>query len=269
MLAVSNSLHAEPVEETAARAEHAGFDALELLLNPWEAGVAERARRALRRHGLGCAAGVAVMRGDRDLTHPEPYLRDAAVSYLLAVVRMTADLGGRAVTLFPASEGRLEPRDDADAERERCIEALRRCTQVAQDLGVTIALEPVCRFETHFVNRIDQAVELARAAGPGIGVVADTFHMNIEEADWERALRAAQPWLVNLHLADNTRQPPGYGSFPWQRLSEVLDEIQFDGYLVAEFLPPKDPGSREGACRYAQGMSDAAEVLGRCVACRQ
>ena len=74
-----------------------------------------------------------------------------------------------------------------------------------------MGLEPLNRFETYFLNRCEQALALADAVGGDCGVCLDAFHMNIEEADLLGAIRAAGDKLVDFHVADNNRMPPGHG----------------------------------------------------------
>ena len=81
-----------------------------------------------------------------------------------------------------------------------------------------IGLEPLNRFETYFLNRCDQALALADAVGGDCGVALDAFHMNIEESDLLGAIRAAGDRLVDFHVADNNRMPPGHGALDWDAI---------------------------------------------------
>ena len=135
-----------------------------------------------------------------------------------------------------------------------------RCAEWADRQGVRMGIEPINRFETYFINRGDQALALADAVGaPHLGVVLDAFHINIEEADPLGAIRQAGPRLVDFHVADNNRKPPGEGALDWARLIDTLREIGYDGYLSSEFVLPMDRtplGAQEYGDSAAVGVSE-------------
>jgi D-psicose/D-tagatose/L-ribulose 3-epimerase len=105
---------------------------------------------------------------------------------------------------------------------------------------VRIGLEPLNRFETYFLNRADQALALAEDVGGDCGVTLDIFHMNIEEADWAQAIRNTGDRLVDFHVADNNRMPPGQGAIDWEKLVRTLDEVGYDGCITVEFVATVD-----------------------------
>ena len=112
----------------------------------------------------------------------------------------------------------------------------------------TSSLEPWNRYETYFLNRLEQAVELWRATGlSNGGVMGDTFHMNIEEASIPDALRGAKGLLNHVHLADSNRAVAGRGHTDFRPILQALLDIEYDGYLSFEVMPPSgDPmGSRQ------------------------
>ncbi len=111
---------------------------------------------------------------------------------------------------------------------------------MAEPLGVRVGVEPLNRFETYFVNRHDQAIRLAQDVGGNCGVILDAFHINIEEADPLEAIRETKDYLIDFHVADNNRYPPGQGSWDWETLIGTLKEVGYDGALTAEFVQPID-----------------------------
>ncbi|MCY3708522.1 MAG: sugar phosphate isomerase/epimerase, partial [Caldilineaceae bacterium] len=106
--------------------------------------------------------------------------------------------------------------------------------------GIRMALEPLNRFETNFLNRADQAVLLAEAVGPDCGVCLDTFHLNIEEADMLEAIKSSKERLVDFHVADNNRMACGMGALDWPLIVKTLKEAGYDGALTVEFVAPLD-----------------------------
>ena len=103
-----------------------------------------------------------------------------------------------------------------------------------------MAIEPLNRFETHFVNRGDQALALADAVAPDVGVCLDCFHMNIEEVDLLETIRAIGPRLDDFHVADNNRMACGMGALDWPAIVGALQDINYDGALTVEFVAPVD-----------------------------
>lgn len=103
-----------------------------------------------------------------------------------------------------------------------------------------MAIEPLNRFETYFINRADQALAMADAVGPQCGVCLDAFHMNIEESDLLGAIRSTGSRIFDFHVAENNRLAPGQGSLDWKAIVRTLHECGYDGALTAEFLAPVD-----------------------------
>ncbi len=103
-----------------------------------------------------------------------------------------------------------------------------------------MAIEPLNRFETYFINRADQALELAHQVGGNCGVCLDFFHMNVEEVDSGEALKSCGNRLLDVHIADNNRMPPGQGAIDWKQAIKVLTGMGYDGYLTVEFVVPVD-----------------------------
>ena len=167
--------------------------------------------------------------------------RHDALQNMRTQLSVIAELGGTAA-MTPASYGMFSrrlppfepPRDEA-GDRAVLFEALGLLGEHAQREGVRILLEPLNRYEDHMVNRLEQAVELAEATGlHSVGVVADSYHMNIEEADVQGALVAAAPRLHHVQVSDSNRLEPGAGHLDWAALLAALARIGYSGELAAE-----------------------------------
>jgi sugar phosphate isomerase/epimerase len=127
------------------------------------------------------------------------------------------------------------------------VEQLMELAPTARDAGVPIFLEPLNRYEQHLVNRLEQGVAFAEQVGDGVGIMADLFHMNIEEADIAASIRAAGPHIV--HVADSNRLQPGKGHLDFRPGFAALKEAGYDGYLGIEcrILGPYDEALAESA----------------------
>ena len=121
-----------------------------------------------------------------------------------------------------------------------------------------MAVEPLNRFETNFINRADQAVALAEAVGPDVGVCLDAFHLNIEEANMRKAIQEAGPRIFDFHVADNNRMACGMGALNWRDIVGTLKEVGYDGALTVEFVAPLD---RTPANPYTHATAQAEAEL--------
>jgi sugar phosphate isomerase/epimerase len=144
------------------------------------------------------------------------------------------------VTLVPATVGKCTPDSTPENEWRWVVDGLKEIYAHAQACGVRLAIEPLNRFETYFINRADQALALADAVGPACGVCLDVFHMNIEEADLFAAIRNVGARLVDIHIAENNRLAPGMGGIDWRRLLGTLREVGYTGALTLEPVAPID-----------------------------
>ena len=112
---------------------------------------------------------------------------------------------------------------------------LKQVAEHAEREGVTLALEPVNRFETYFLNIVDDALQIVEEVGsPNINVHIDTFHANIEEKNTAAAIRAAGPNLGHFHISESDRGVPGTGQVHWEEVFAALKEIGYDGWLAIE-----------------------------------
>jgi sugar phosphate isomerase/epimerase len=127
-----------------------------------------------------------------------------------------------------------------EEEWQWAVEGLREIYAHSEPLGVTLAIEPLNRFETNFLNRHDQALLLAQEVGPHCGIALDAFHINIEEADLFKAVSKAGKRLADFHVADNNRMAPGQGDYNWAKLIKTLDEAGYKYALTLEFVAPID-----------------------------
>ena len=180
------------------------------------------------------------MTGGRDLVHEDHYVRLASVQYVKDCLSLVASLGGKILTVVPSTVGKVVPMGTPEDEWRWCVEGLKECQAHGEQVGVRIGVEPLNRFETYFINRADQAVAMAKDVGGDCGVTLDIFHMNIEEADWRQAIRDTGSYLVDFHVADNNRMPPGQGAIDWEGIVAELAGIGYDDYLTVEFVVAVD-----------------------------
>jgi sugar phosphate isomerase/epimerase len=153
---------------------------------------------------------------------------------------MVKELGGVEITIVPSTVGKIKPQGRPEEEWQWAVASLKSCYEHGQREGVRLAIEPLNRFETYFLNRHDQALALAKEVGPDCGVCIDVFHMNIEEQDMYQAIRNCKGRLADFHVADNNRMACGMGHCDWGKIIGTLKEIGYDGALTVEFVAPVD-----------------------------
>ena len=238
-VAMHNWMRAEPIDVTIARLGKSGYDAIEISGEP-EKYDTKHVRKLMGEHGITCWGSVTLMLGERNLLASQPAARAMSVKYVKDTITMVKELGGQEVTIVPCTVGKLIPEASPDEEWKWAVASLKECYEHGMKEGVRLAIEPLNRFETYFLNRHDQAVFLAEQVGPTCGVCLDCFHMNIEEQDMFAAIKATGSRLNDFHVADNNRMACGMGALDWKRIIDTLKSIGYDGALTVEFVAPLD-----------------------------
>lgn len=194
------------------------------------------------------------------LCNPDPTVQQAVRQRMEGHIRFAARLGARVVL------GSIRGRTDRLAPPARpvsyatALEATRRIAEYAQTLGVELLVEPINRYETDLLNTIGDALAFIQQVGaPNLGIVADTFHMNIEEASLTASLAGAGSYLWHVHWVDSNRRAAGMGHLDFPAMLATLRAIGYAGYLSAEVLPwPDDDTAAE--CWLATTRHLLAEV---------
>lgn len=256
-IAIHNWMRAETLESTLKRISSLGYTHLEIQGAP-EMYDNQQVKELLDKYGIQCWGSVTLMLEERNLLAKNPDQRKRSVEYVLDLAQMVKDLGGKVISLVPATVGKIVPDARPEEEWEWAVEGVKEIYAFTEANGLTIGIEPINRFETYFINRGDQALALAEAVGPNCGVCLDTFHMNIEEVDMFATMKRIGSRLVNFHVADNNRMAPGMGKLDWNRIMKTLAEIGYDKVLSVEFCPPID---RTPANPYPNSIDEAPEGL--------
>jgi D-psicose/D-tagatose/L-ribulose 3-epimerase len=214
-----------------------GFDLVELPVEDPSDWDPASAADVLREHDLG-ATVCAVMPPGRELVAADRATVGATQRYVRCCVDAAAALGSGVVAgpLY-ASVGRtwrVEAGERAKLVRE-LADALSPLAEYAGELGVRLALEPLNRFETSLFNTAEQTLEVVEAVGsPALGLLLDTFHMNIEERSIPAAVRLAGERLFHFHACANDRGAPGADHLDWAGIVGALADVGYDGAVVIE-----------------------------------
>ena len=222
-----------PIFKTAA---DIGYDGVELSL----LGIGLDRADEIRAQAEGCGLELTCSTGlgpEADPTSENPAVRDNAVAVLTDAIQVTARLGAKGLAgVVAAPWGVFDPANKP-ARAARSAETLARVDGVLKAEGVILGIEALNRFEGDLTSTAAETCAIARACGSDhIGVLLDSFHMNIEEKDPPAALHAAGETLVHYHVSDNDRGRPGSGRYDFPADAKALADIGYDKWVVAEMF---------------------------------
>lgn len=221
-----------------------GFDAVEVFAPSPAAVDATQLRSLLQQHHLKLAAvgtGAGMVLHKLSLTDPDAGQRQQARAFVKSIIDMGGPFGA------PAIIGSMQGRWGGDVSKAQALAWLAKAlnelgSYAGEQYGVPLIYEPLNRYETNLINRIDEGVKyLNSLATSNVKLLADLFHMNIEEASVAEALRAGRGYIGHVHYVDSNRQPVGRGHTDFEPIMTALREIQYDGYLSAEAFAIPSP----------------------------
>ena len=235
-----------PLEQVAETLSEIGYHGLELK-GDLVAHSAARVRSTLRDSGL---RPLAITPEDEDLAHPDARIRQRALHYYKNLIEFAHDIGCPVVSCHGAV-GRVRALSSQDAEYGHLQESVAHLADAARPAGVRIAVETLNRYESHLLNTAEQALAFVGEIGDSsVGVLLDTYHMNIEEGAPEDAVRQAADRLFLFHVADSNRKGLGRGHINFRALFATLQEVGYSGDIIVEctasgpdpFTPVKGDG---------------------------
>ncbi|MCS7026838.1 MAG: sugar phosphate isomerase/epimerase [Bryobacteraceae bacterium] len=212
-----------------------GFDGVELpLFDPANCPAGE-IRRALESNALECTACTVIPQG-MTIFDADASIRRRACQHLEDTVKVLAEIGGKLLAGPVYSPvGWLPGKRRTTEEWQRAIESYQQLAEVLEQFDVTLAIEPLNRFETFFLNTVADGVALCEAVNHSrIGLLVDTFHSNIEEKNIAAAYRLAGRHLRHVHTCENDRGTPGSGHIPWPDVLNAVKSVGYDGWLTIE-----------------------------------
>ncbi|WP_460961087.1 TIM barrel protein [Spirosoma litoris] len=233
----------DDLETSMAKAAALGFDAIELFTPSADAVSSSWLLELTRRFGLTVAAvgtGAGKVLHGLTLTDPDPQIRAKAVAFIADMMSFGATVGAPAI--IGSMQGNVAPGIEKAQALRWLADGLTTLDQVAQKLGVPLIYEPLNRYETNLINNLQAGVDFIRSLGTKqVVVLADLFHMNIEEASLANSIRAAGSYIGHVHFADSNRRPIGLGHTSMDAVAAALREIGYSGYISAEAFPYPDP----------------------------
>jgi len=240
-------------------ASRIGYDGVELHLRHPEDIKAEEVQDLSERYALAIptiGTGMAAGQDGLAFSSDDPAIRRAAVEIIFRHIELASRLhSGVTIGLI---FGKLGVEVNVRARKfENAFACLQTCALRAEESAVNLYLEPINRYETDAMNTVAEVLSVIRRLGSRrVKLLADTFHMNIEETDLVEALVSAGELLGHVHAVDSNRMAPGYGHLDFAALVAALKRISYEGFLSFEVLPKPEP--REAA---AQGLATIGSLL--------
>lgn len=226
-----------------------GFDGVEVATFDMERFPAAEARTAAADAGLECTL-CSALSGSLSLVSEDAAIRQKARDFLLRGIEVAGKLGSPVFAgPFCAPVGYLPGRRRTADEWKRAVDGLRSLTEALDAHNVSLAVEPLNRFETYFLNTAADTARLcAEVNHPRVGALLDTFHANIEEKNIRGAAEVLGSRIFHVHTCENDRGTPGSGHVDWDALFPALQRAGYDGWLVIESFAGTIPEIAAAAC---------------------
>lgn len=227
----------------------AGCDGVEIARFSFDGFPAAEIRRETEKLGLEILL-CSALTGEASIITDNTSTRAQTLTFLKDGIRVTGDLGAKLlVGPFISAVGLSHGRRRTDDEWKRAIEGLQSLGDTLREHDVTLAVEPLNRFETYALNTAADAAALCAAVNhPNIGILYDTFHGHIEEKDTGEAIRLLGPHLKHVHTCENDRGIPGSGQVRWDKVFPALKAVGYDDWLVIESFGQNVPEIAAAAC---------------------
>jgi sugar phosphate isomerase/epimerase len=236
----------EPVEDTLATLAKQGYRAMEMFGEPSEVD-AKKLLDSLNSYGLS-VCGVTGMWGSissdgwkRRLLSSDPKLVQASEQYVIDCLKLCNTLGGHEMNVclfadeikgFDRTHRIISP-NEKELFAAKAVPLMRLLCRRAADYGIQLVLEPLNRYSTPYCATAKDAIAIAQHVD-SLGILLDTFHMNIEEDMFKDAIQSSSTLLRHMHFADNNRKMPGFAHIDFSTIIKSLNEIGYQDYISFE-----------------------------------
>lgn len=224
------------------------------------------AGKLLRQYGLSCTCGTGMNMAE-DVSSTDREIRNAGINRLKRCVEIASYLESDCLGgVLYAPWGQRMPRTAAADRYQASMESLCEVAEFAAGQGVTLSLELLNRYESFFINNIEEGLAFIKKTGKdNIKLYFDTFHAHIEECSMTKAIELGGSGIWHVHLCDNNRGAPGSGAIDFELVLDALGRIGYDRFLMVEnFVIPDSPAGKETCIwtkRWKSPEEDAAEAF--------
>ncbi len=235
----------DDLENGIKQAASLGFEAIELFTNGPNIGPPGQLNELLSENNISLGAvgtGAGKVIHGLTLTHPDEGIRQKAISFIEEMIDFGAENNA------PAIIGSMQGGYEGETTREQALhwlaEGLEALGSHAQSKGVKLIYEPLNRYETNLFNLFLDACDfLDQLSTDGVTLLADLFHMNIEEEDIADVIKKGFRHLGHVHFADSNRRPIGCGHTNIAPIAYALKQVEYDGCISAEAFAWPDPAT--------------------------
>ena len=229
----------EDIEYSFQRLKKYGYDGIEFAAEPYTTDQ-ERMVELLEKYDMICTSLCGIFPEERDLTSGDPQVANVAIQYIKDSVDFAVKVGAPYMIIVPSPVGRvtIPSGHSFDELWGNAVKNIRTAADYAASKHVRLAVEAVNRYETYFANTLTKAYKLVKEINhSAVGIMADMFHMSLEENNIGASLRMISDELMHVHIADNTREAAGLGNTDFKEMFYVLRDIHYQGPLTMEFMP--------------------------------
>jgi D-psicose/D-tagatose/L-ribulose 3-epimerase len=219
-----------------------GFDGVEIYIRYPDRLPVQKIKDALRAHDMKVCF-VVILPLEYNPLSEDSQVREASLDYFTRCIDTAYRIAGSGCVIGGvnyAPPGFITGKARTDDEWERSVEYFRLAARHARERGVTLAVEPLNRFETFFLNTAADAVRFCKDVDePNAKVHLDTYHMIREEKDFYKAIVESGPYVGLVHACENDRGTPGTGLVQWEEVYRGLKDIEYHGWIVIESFVPE------------------------------
>uniref|UniRef100_A0A832MPQ7 Sugar phosphate isomerase/epimerase n=1 Tax=Pseudothermotoga hypogea TaxID=57487 RepID=A0A832MPQ7_9THEM len=231
-------------------AKQIGYDAVEIAIRDPSTVDVEELKELLDELRMPVAAigtGQAYLADGLSITAQDVSIRNRAMERLKSHIDFASIFNAKVI--IGLVRGKRDKRA-LDEVLELFVESLKELADYAEKKGVELVIEPLNRYETDFLNTLEEVKSVLESLNrKNVGILADTFHMNVEEASIEESITKCGKWIKHFHVADSNRWAPGAGHLNFASILKALHDTGYDGFVSVECLPL--PGGSEASARLA------------------
>lgn len=228
----------EDLEQSLIRLKKNGYDGVELAGEPEKIDV-ELTKELLAKYEMVCTSICGIYTRERDLSSSNETIRKQAIKYVKDSIDLAVQLNAKTLIVVPTFVEKVNPETTAEEEWNNAVESIKEAGLYAQSKGVNLALEALNRYESYLVSNLDSSLKMAKEVNvESVNIMADLFHMSIEERNMVESLEKIKDYLVHVHIADNTREAAGLGQTDFKPVMAYLKKMDYRGPITMEFLPP-------------------------------
>jgi len=238
-----------------------GYDGVEIpLVDPFNFDI-KKFKEELTRLNLevSCGTGLSI---DADISSVDSEKREKGLKHLKRCVDICNGLGSKVLGgVLYSPWGKLISREEAKENIEHSIKGLKEIAEYGEEKEVLISLEVLNRYESYFLNTVEEGKELLEKIGhKNVKLHFDTFHSHIEETSLRNAILSGASEIGHVHFCENNRGVPGTGQIDWNEVSKSLKDINYNGWIVVEnfVMPSCEVGNTVGIWRKIDDSGEQA-----------